>query len=419
MTVLPSPTEMIASLNRVIQGQTRAKRTLARAFYSHFMTLASQDAGIAATTEHQRHHILLAGPTGSGKTFLVRSLANLLGVPLITANAASLSATGYVGESVSDLLARLSRAIDESPRSNGHGIIFIDELDKIARHASPNTPDVRGEMVQQELLSLFDGTRIGRIKDGDVPVFEIDGSRILVVCAGAFVGIDRIQRRRITGNQLGFAGNGEMSAKRNTTSQAPPLDSEDFIEFGFIPELVGRFGHFATLDTLTVPDLSQILTTLENSPLAYQQHLFSLHGLTLEFTEDAVLAIAEEAFSRGAGARGLAQLVNRCVASVDWRLDVLWQQGITRITVEGSTIREGSEPRLHADGPRIEHPPAIALRQVALSHPPALALSRDPNRTAIERAISALEEVNNGREQSCPYTLTVYPAEPINRRVSR
>lgn len=345
--ILPTPAALIAHLDRHVFAQTRAKQDLAVAVYNHFLSQAYRDRG---GHDLGRQHILLLGPTGVGKTYLVKTLADHLGVPLGFTSAAGLVEAGYKGNSVETLVSTLLSRAGGDPRRAERGIVFLDEVDKIRRQDTGQR-DVSGEGVQNALLTLLDG----RVSEGDQGYGHkgVDTSRLLFVCAGAFVGLEGIVRRRIgeRASQLGFHARAgehlEDLADRSTYEALCRVETKDLVDFGMIPEFIGRFATITVLHDLDRAALRNILAgDIERSALARQQELARLHGIDLVITDDALDAIAAEAEALGTGARGLHRLIGRAVDSVDHRWPELARDGVTRVTIDRASIVDGADPRL-------------------------------------------------------------------------
>ncbi|MBK6734230.1 MAG: AAA family ATPase [bacterium] len=361
---LPTPREIVAHLDLFVFGQELAKRDLAVAFYNHYLGIGYHDhhpvAAAAAPTRSQagapfgKQHILLMGPTGSGKTYLIRLIAEFLGVPWTFIAATSLVQTGYVGTRIENAIGTLYQSTNRDRRATERGVILIDEVDKIASHGRTSGPDVSGEGVQQALLSVLDG-RVVQVSSGgssDFVMGEVDTSSILFVCAGAFVGLDEQARRRRRGEAgIGFGSANPVTGGGGRPRPAPLQsdalrpddlpDTEDLVRFGFIPELIGRFATISATRALTVDDLVSVLETAEESALPRQRRLFEVHGIDLDFTSGALRAVAEEACALGTGARGLNRAVLRSLAEVDYRLPELAAEGVTRVTVTAASVRGG------------------------------------------------------------------------------
>ncbi len=350
--ILPTPAEMIAHLDKFVLGQSRAKQDIAVAVYNHYLSQAYRDV---EGVDLGQHHILLIGPTGAGKTYIVRKLAEFLGVPVGFSSAAGLVEAGYVGNSVETVISAVLDRAGGDPRTAEHGIAFIDEVDKVRRAAGIR--DISGEGVQNALLTLLDG-RLSKGTDRNEHQ-AIDTSRILFVCTGAFVGLDDIVEKRLgLGNsQIGFLGRSNENItgihdrrKYELLCQVQPTD---LVDFGFIPEFIGRFATVSTLHELSFDDLKQITNgTIDRSPLEIQKKLAEIHGIKLVVTDDALDAIAEEAAEMGTGARGLHRLIGRAVNAVDHRWPELASQGVTRVVIDRACVLGSAPPRLSKAKPR-------------------------------------------------------------------
>ena len=333
--VVPSPKEIKAVLDQYVIGQERAKRVLSVAVHSHYKRIFGGPGAEAAAAdpefkdvELEKSNILLVGPTGSGKTLLARTLARLLDVPFAIADATTLTEAGYVGEDVENILLNLLQAADMNVKKAEKGIVFVDEIDKIARKTGnvSITRDVSGEGVQQALLKIVEGTlaRVppaGGRKHPEQKYIEIQTKDILFICGGAFVGLDKIAERRSRDRHFGFAAGAEAAAAADSGAPAPApralrFETEDFIEFGLIPEFVGRLPVITTLDELTEDDLVRVLTEPKNSLVKQYRKLFRLEGIDLSFEPDAIRELAKEAVARKTGARGLRAIMEELMTDL-------------------------------------------------------------------------------------------------------
>ncbi len=348
------PREIYSNLDAYVIGQERAKKTLSVAVYNHFKRIRSE-----ATTsgiEVQKSNILLIGPTGSGKTLLAETLARTLDVPFAICDATSLTESGYVGEDVENILLRLIQAADWSIPRAEQGIIYIDELDKIARKEGMNrsiTRDVAGEGVQQELLKIIEGCIAnvppqGGRKHPHQEMLQINTRNILFICGGAFEGLQEITNRRLsTGSAMGFLAH---NTERNGKPDAAPITSEqvtpeDLLEFGFIPELVGRLPVVASLQPLDREALVRVLIEPKNAIVKQYQQLFHLDNVRLDFSDDALIAAAERALTYQTGARVLRHIVEDALLDVMYELPSL--SDIGRCLVNRDAINGDASPRLY------------------------------------------------------------------------
>ncbi len=342
--LLLSPKEINERLNEYVIGQENAKKTLSVAVYNHYKRLFKNETD--NDTEISKSNILLIGPTGSGKTLLAQTIARFLDVPIAIADATNLTEAGYVGEDVENILTKLLQAADGDIEKAEKGIVFIDEVDKVARMGENRsiTRDVSGEGVQQALLKLIEGSIVnippkGGRKHPNQEFIQIDTTNILFICGGAFDGLEEIIKRRLGDNTMGFGQKKRSkSEEQNIIHQVEP---DDLVHFGLIPELIGRLHVFATLSQITKEDMVRILTEPKNSILKQYKKLFEIDGVELTFEEDALSLIAQKAIDRKTGARGLRSIMEEILLDIMYSLPEL--EGY-EVVITPDVINKGSEP---------------------------------------------------------------------------
>ena len=348
---LPTPHEIAEYLDDYVIGQTRAKKILAVAVYNHYKRIDNRLNEKEDGVELHKSNVLLVGPTGTGKTLLAQTLARMLDVPFTIADATTLTEAGYVGEDVENIIANLLVAADNDVERAQRGIVYIDEIDKIARKGdSPSmSRDVSGEGVQQALLKIIEGTRAsvtprGSKKYGPAEAIQVDTSNVLVICGGSFTGIEDSIKRRIGRQGMGFGAEIRRKDERRLGDILRDVEPSDLVKFGMIPEFVGRLPVIATLDDLDQDDLERILVQPKNALLRQYQKLFALERVDLEFDASAIRAVARQAITTRGGARGLRAILESAMLEIMYEVPFL--DGIKRCRITEDVVTRHGAPEL-------------------------------------------------------------------------
>ncbi len=356
---IPKPSEISAALDEYVIGQDNAKRAMSVAVYNHYKRVQMMQQGGENDVELQKSNILMLGPTGCGKTLLAQTLARTLNVPFAIADATALTEAGYVGEDVENILLKLIQAADYDVKRAETGIVYIDEVDKIARKAdNPSiTRDVSGEGVQQALLKILEGTVAsvppqGGRKHPHQELLTIDTSNVLFICGGAFAGLDKVIGKRVGFKGLGFGADVKGRREQDPGEIFEKTLPEDLINYGLIPEFIGRLPVVTAVHSLREPQLISILTEPKNALVKQFQRFFAFDNIDLVFADDALTAIADRAIERETGARGLRSIMEETLLDVQFELPS--RKDVTKCVVTRETIEKGLNPTLVTEAAKVE-----------------------------------------------------------------